>query len=45
MSSKIEMNKSIKRMALKNMPPKKILEILESIYDKAIIPNIKVELN
>ena len=40
--SKIELNKAIKRLVIKNKKPKEILEILEKIYDQEIIPSIKV---
>ena len=42
MNQKIEMNKAIKRLVLKNKKPNDILKILETIYDKEIIPNLKV---
>ena len=42
MNQKIELNKAIKRLVIKNKKPKEILEILEKIYDQEIIPSIKV---
>lgn len=42
MNQKKELDQAIKRLVLKNKKPKEIMSILETIYDKEIIPTIEV---
>ena len=42
MNQKKELDQAIKRLVLKNKKPEEIMSILETIYDKEIIPTIEV---